>query len=40
MEKEKYIPTKMEIVEFDEEDIITNSDGIEYEEDELPLIGP
>ena len=40
MEKKKYIPIEMEIMEFDEEDVITQSDGIEYEEDELPLIGP
>lgn len=36
MEKEKYISPKMEIIEFEEEDIITTSGDLE--DDELPVV--
>ncbi len=37
MRKKKYIPTEMEITEFDNEDVITTSQP-ELEDDELPFI--
>ena len=37
MKKEKYERTELEVVEFETEDVIMTS-GIDYEDDELPLI--
>lgn len=36
IEKEKYISAEMEIIEFEEEDIIITSGGLEDEE--LPIV--
>lgn len=38
MEKEKYEPIKMEITEFNTEDVITTSTPTDYEDDELPFV--
>ena len=37
MKKEKYERTELEVIEFQTEDVIMPS-GIDYEDDELPLI--
>lgn len=37
MKKEKYERTELEVIEFHTEDVIMTS-GIEYEDDELPIV--